>query len=419
MLPINASKLFNRQLWVVNGIYLVFLGFSVDKLGWGDDAYYSEVANTQPLLEWWWQRYLSWSGRVTIDVLTVGTITSEWFWRIAIPSSVLLLAYASIKVVKWKVTPMKLLLIFGLFAVGPAEVFAESFYWVTGFYNYLLPTALALFCYSELHNTEGRSIWRLVFSVLCVFIFAYQEQVVIAFILALGWSTYHKPTPMKWLVFFLTLVNSVFLFFAPGNESRMLGSTFMYFPNYYDFNIVQKVFLGLDKLYQAFVLSDNWPLFYLLSTLVFVSLLKEHRSLSEKASAYLVILYLVFFILQLQLSANLDTQLAHMKYVGEIRFESVPDGATYAGYLVLLLVMSSALTLILGLLNNTKGSGAALMSLLLGVMSVVMMGFSPTVYVSNYRVQMLFELGLILATLSLLRGIDWCKLHERLLCSKF
>lgn len=403
----NVRKVINTQLWFLIAIYLVLLGLSLDKLNWGDDAYYRKMSETRPLLDWWWERYRVWSGRIFIDLLTVTTITWEWFWRLAIPATLSLLAVSMIRLVKWQVTPAKLLLVLFLLAISPAKVMSESFYWITGFYNYLLPTALALFCFSELNSSKEPPIWRIVLAFLSVFIFAYQEQVTLIFCLALCISLYQKRTTLKWFILVLTVINSAFLFSAPGNASRVIASTFMYFPNYYDFHFLHKVILGMDKLYQVFAMPDNWPVIILLVAIVSVSALKQNRSISEKISALLLMFYVAFFFLQRQYAADLATPLTHLKYSGQIGYETIPDGATYGGYLVLLLVMSSVLILLFGLFNHSKGSLTAFSCLLLGVMSVVMLGFSPTVYVSHYRVQMLFEIGVILASLSLLRDVDW------------
>lgn len=403
----NVRKVINTQLWILIAIYLVLLSLSLDKLHWGDDGYYSQMSETRPLLDWWWERYRVWSGRIFIDLLTVTTITWEWFWRLAIPATLLLLVVSMVRLVKWQVTPAKLLLVLLLLANAPAKVISESFYWVTGFYNYLLPTALALFCFSEINSPKELPKWRIVLSSLSVFIFAYQEQVTIIFCLALCLSLYKERTSLKWFILGLTLINSVLLFLAPGNSSRVIASTFMYFPNYADFNILHKALLGMDKLYQVFVMPDNWPLVFLLVAIVLVSSLKQDRSIAEKVSVFPLMLYVSFFLLQRQYGADLATPLIHIKYAGQISYEAVSKGETYGGYLVFLLVMSSVLVLLLGLFNSSKGSQNAFLCLFLGVLSVMMLGFSPTVYVSNFRVQMVFEIGVILALLYLLREINW------------
>lgn len=419
MQTINARKAINTQLWLIIAVYLVMLSLTLGTAVGGDDSYYSKMAETRPLLEWWWERYRFWSGRVFIDLLTVATITWSWFWHLAIPATVLLLAFSLIRLVGWQTTPAKLILVLALFAVAPAKVMGESFYWVTGFYNYLLPTALALFCFGEITTPkEHRSLWRSILAVISVLIFAYQEQVTILFCLALCLSLYYERTPLKWFVLVFTLFNSLFLFLAPGNASRVLASTYLYFPNYQDFGLLQKVFLGMDKLYQVFVMPDNWPLVYLLITLVILSGLKSSRSFSERISSALLVFYIAFFFLQNQLGVDLKTPLLELDYTGKITSGAVSKGAMYGGYVVMLLVMSSVLTLLFGLFQHNKGSQAAFVCLLLAVMSVVMLGFSPTVYASNYRVQMLFEVGLILALLFLLRSAEWRSLLPQTMCTK-
>ncbi|SBT16999.1 hypothetical protein MGA5115_01087 [Marinomonas gallaica] len=405
MPAISVYKSLNRSLWIVIVAYLVLLSSSLDLLSWGDDAYFSEVANTRNLFAWWWERYLQWSGRIAIDLLMVGTITLKWFWHLLVPLTILLLSYSMLKLTKWQISAAKILLVLIMLALAPVEVMAESFYWVTGFYNYLLPSALALFCFTEL--TAPRVVmWRRVLATLSVLIFAYQEQVTILFCLAVCLSLYQQRTSFKWFILALTLANSTLLFLAPGNASRTLGSIFMYFPNYQDFGLLEKVLLGVDKLYNVFVKSDNWPLCIFMVVLLAISVFKPSRSWGEKISAMVVGLYIICFFLQYQSGANLNESLMGFSYQGGIDAELIPSGRTYAGYLLMMWVMSAVLTLMLGLMAEVKESKFALLALVFGVMSVVMLGFSPTVYASNFRVQVFFELGLIVATLYLLRSID-------------
>ncbi|WP_417504943.1 hypothetical protein [Marinomonas gallaica] len=405
MPAISVYKSLNRSLWIVIVAYLVLLSSSLDLLSWGDDAYFSEVANTRNLFAWWWERYLQWSGRIAIDLLMVGTITLKWFWHLLVPLTILLLSYSMLKLTKWQISAAKILLVLIMLALAPVEVMAESFYWVTGFYNYLLPSALALFCFTEL--TAPRVVmWRRVLASLSVLIFAYQEQVTILFCLAVCLSLYQQRTPFKWFILALTLANSTLLFLAPGNASRTLGSIFMYFPNYQDFGLLEKVLLGVDKLYNVFVKSDNWALCIFMVVLLAISVFKPNRSWGEKISAMVVGLYIICFFLQHQSGANLNESLMGFSYQGGIDAESIPSGRTYTGYLLMMWVMSAVLTLMLGLMTEVKESKFALLALVFGVMSVVMLGFSPTVYASNFRVQVFFELGLIVATLYLLRSID-------------
>jgi uncharacterized membrane protein YhaH (DUF805 family) len=69
----------------------------------------------------------------------------------------------------------------------------------------------------------------------------------------------------------------------------------------------------------------------------------------------------------------------------------------YIWYFVFLLVFVASLTLILRQLSSYGQQTLIVLSL--GVASVMMMGFSPTVYASTYRVHLLFEVSIIMAVL--------------------
>lgn len=403
----------NKILVFLLVAYFLMLGLSMDTHNWGDDQYFQALTDSGSIFEQVWSRYHNWSGRLGIELLLGYTIAWSLFWKLAIPLSIVLLIFCFLKLSKYQVSPLSFMFVTALINLMPSNITSESFYWVTGFYNYLLPCSLGVFCFYVLHEKVNDKKIRLL-ALFSVFIFSYQEQVVIVFVLAVLFSAYRSLSRDK--VFFLgvTFVNAAVLFSAPGNISRYSSSVRLYFSNYSDFGFVEKAYLGMDKVYQAFMMSDNWPLFVFLTLLAFLGYKNPEKSVSEKISLVVIVFYLLVVCLQQQKYAFTNESLMDLKYSGNISFKSIVSANMYKGYLVLLLVMSSAITLMLGLARKHSVIWPTLLCLFFGVISILMLGFSPTVYASGLRVVLIFELSLILATLYLFQ----CITNKSLVISK-
>lgn len=391
----NKVRYFS-SLFIV--LYLLIVSYSIETLHWGDDATFLAIANQTNfnILDWLYNRYFEWSGRVTIDFIMLGTINYSAFWKILIPLAMLLMATSISRVVFNKVEASFVLVVLLLMAISPVEIISESLYWVTGFYNYLLPLSLALYCFSIFKKATPRKI-SIVLSFLSVMIFAYQEQIVILFLLACLMVPNFYKDKFKLALILFVMINGAVLFLAPGNENRLLISYWGAYPQYLDFGLVEQLALGFDKLYQGFIFSDNWPLFIFLGALCGRYLFINKPALSEKASLVILIGFMAFFLAHTQEFPFSSRALAEAKYLGKINADAIIGGKMYIWYFVFLLVFVASLTLILRQLSSYGQQTLIVLSL--GVASVMMMGFSPTVYASTYRVHLLFEVSIIMAVL--------------------
>ncbi|MBJ7550359.1 hypothetical protein [Marinomonas ostreistagni] len=379
-------------------LYLLIVSYSIETLHWGDDATFLAIANQTNfnILDWLYNRYFEWSGRVTIEFLMLGTINYPAFWKILIPLTMLLMATSISNIIFNEVKAFAVLLILVLMAISPVEIISESTYWVTGFYNYLLPLSLGLYCFSILIK-KAPSRMSMVFSFFSVFIFAYQEQVVVLFLLACVCVPNFYKDKFKLALIFFVIVNAAVLFLAPGNANRLLISYWGAFPQYLDFGLPEQLALGFDKLYQGFIFPDNWPLFIFLGMLCGRYFFINRYAVSEKISLVVLVFFMAFFLAHAQEFPFSSQSFAKAQYIGEINSDAIIGGKMYVWYFAFLLVLVSSLILILRQL--TSFGVQILIVLSLGIASVMMMGFSPTVYSSTYRVQLIFEVSLIMAIL--------------------
>jgi len=390
----HANNALGYAVGLAACLYLVGVASSIALQAVRDDQFFLHALDNASLIDWLKHRYATWSGRVSLDALMVVTIGIEWFWRLAIPGSLLLLALSIARLTMNEITVFNAAAALLLIALIPAGINNEAVYWVTGFYNYLLPVSLAAYTFSVMSDKEAPNVEKLIAG-LFVFIFSYHEQVFAVFFVAAAISLLFDFRRFKLVVLLVATLNAAVLFMAPGNHVRSVDETWAWYPQFQEYGLLEKVFLGFDKLYQLLVMKNHWPLLLFLSLLAYLSTTKPSRSASELVSIFFVLSFII--VLGMNYLPFFGEAIMRTTYPGVLAAEWVPRARTYVGYLYTLLVMCSALTLLIGLSDRAKHAKPVVIVTLLAVASVVMMGFSPTVYASGLRVDFVFEILIIIA----------------------
>lgn len=383
--------------------YFFYVASSVGVLNWGDDATFFKIANEKDFnpYEWLSYRYNQWSGRVSLELIMITTISKDLFWRIGIPASLLLLFYSISKIVFIKPTPKSMFFVMILVSICPVEITSESVFWVTGFYNYLLPCSLSLYCFSVIKE-ENPKKYSIVFASFSVLVFSFQEQVFFIFMLSCLFN--YDLFKVKWRLFIMIifLVCGAVLFSSPGNIERLNISYWGGYPQFIDFTPLEKVMLGMDKVYQFFLLSSNWPVFVFVFFVVLNSFFKDDWSFSEGVSVIFSLLFLAFFIVDIQRFPFSNKGYFDFLYRGGVTADFTIGFLMYFCYLAFLFFVSSVFLLVLG--QSREIRNVTIFVVFLGSVSVAMMGFSPTVYSSTYRVHFVFEVSIIIAILYQVKG---------------
>lgn len=143
-----ANKWIGISLISMATLYLLTISMNVSLRDYHDDAFYLSAFESGEFISFLSHQYQTWSGRVLVDALMISTIGYRTFWLFGIPASLLLLSYSCCKMTSSRagLIPMSLFVI--LFASMPVQVINDSVFWVTGFYNYLLPTSVAFYVFS-------------------------------------------------------------------------------------------------------------------------------------------------------------------------------------------------------------------------------------------------------------------------------
>lgn len=381
-------------------LFYASLFFSLDIKVFSDDATFLAAATSgMSPLDYLSERYHTWTGRIAIEGIMFITIAIPTLWKLAIPTCLLLCAYAT-----WKsFFADKLhycygipLCLFFLLLINHSILDTTAFY-VTGFYNYLLPVSAGLFSCAVFARPSAFSTIEKNLVIPLAFIASQSEQVGFSmlgfFLVTLLWDrnttfAYRVCLLLVALTGFATLVS------APGNYLR-LASEMRYMPEFGDYSFVRKVLTGFDVFNAHYTDASN---LYPKIIALLLALLTLNKQFEFKRTAFLLAIAGVFqgsLFSYLLSTANNDSF--------SIRYLSSGLGLDYfASYTLTILSLVSATYIIRRIFSSNASFCLAVFLLLLHTASTTLVGLSPTAYESGFRVLLAGDvIGLMLICLLL------------------
>lgn len=384
----NVNKI-NYILFIVAALAIMHFTRNVTIRPDGDDQYFINLLSSNDVWGILKARYLTWSGRLGVEFALLHTIKLSYFWIIAIPACIFVTCYSMVVITCEKVNVgFALILAVLLFTLMKSSVIDDAVLWVTGFYNYLLPAALATLTLA-ICLKPGRYICiAKIVPLIAPFIYAYSEQIALATILALlvifvFSKECHKSLCLMSLI--VTIVNFMVCYLSPGSTERAQTEAWFAFPDYLTLNIFQKATLGVYLLHTHLSDVTNTPYLIFLVTCLVTGLISFRKDVLTLIACGLVALQ-VFVMFYLYKHAE-----NNMLSFSPERFTSVK---TYMFVLIDLVSFFSVLYISAKCFDNNYLTATALV---IGALSVVAMGLSPTVFSSGTRTMFVFDLSVIMA----------------------
>ena len=204
--------------------YLYFVMRMVHLRGYDDDHVFLTIFHSGNVVEQLLYRFNSWSGRLAIEFIMLFTIGYSFFWKLGIGLSIIVLCFACCRISRLNPGIINIAFALILFAAIPAEINADASWWITGFYNYLLPVSVALYVFSVSFCMK-KSIPEKIICIILAFYFPYMEQAGIAFIFAIICLIFARRKKVSYFditILIIVLVNLIICLKAPGNERRFI-----------------------------------------------------------------------------------------------------------------------------------------------------------------------------------------------------
>nr|WP_318382752.1 DUF6056 family protein [uncultured Enterobacter sp.] len=404
----NAKKLLP---WILVSVIIAYILQSIVFKYTGDDGYFSHALDSKGLFEFLLGRYNSWSGRVLIEMLLVCTINIPYVPYLIISLSLLLLSWS----ISHAVAPNNKSYGFGvLLALTLLSMnyhsFNQAVTWVTGAYNYLLPISLGIFSLS-LKDDAIRKNSPVVFCMLCLCVFfaCNNEQFGVCIILLLSLNMtrliYKKNTSTlkNEIIFFLfAITGTAFVLVAPGNASRFAAEIPRWMPDFESYNLITKASFALDRINNHLLNDENF-LYVACCALLIISTIKNKiKNTVELISVLICGIFLINFIFSTFPHRSGISIVFSNDYASP---ESWISWHLYASYFLSLL--SFCCLIYNALCSDVEGRPCGFISIILivGVLSLAMIGMSPTVYESGTRVAFLLDISLVFYAYSALKRL--------------
>lgn len=382
----------------------------------GDDVYFSN-AGKEDLLSYLAFRYHNWSSRIIIEFALILIFKLEFLvWKMINIIIYLLLGFLLSKIfvnpktdvrkANWFIVGM--LLIYPFYHMGSAG-------WVTTCVFYLYPLFLLIYCIYEVKKVfENRKIyWFEYILYFFALLFATSMEQITAmltvlFIVLIIYTAYQKNyRHLYGISLAVCFFQILFALTCPGNGIRQVTEIGVWYPGYESFNMFDKLNLGFYTTIIQF-LSSYDGVFIIFCLLLLGTIMYKYKkiwynviaAIPSGIWAFLVSVWLLLKSPVRHLVSNNSLVKAVLKLLDIGNEMSVPSKT-----ILLSLALLGVLLLLIYLVTLAFDKSEVifvLFILALGFGSRILLGFSPTVYGSGYRISLYLYFSLIIGTILLM-----------------
>ncbi len=379
-------------------VYCILVIFIHIKMSiWGDDKSFSIVLQEYKLFDWISIRYHTWSSRIIIESMMVILLSIGFnIWKLFNIVVFLILPYAIKKIFNSKDDIKINWIIYLTIFLIPASCYGDAG-WAATSMNYLWPLTFGLLsCIPIKKNFTNEKMGKveIVVSSISLMVACNQEQM--AGILAIIYVTTlcynlikRKNNKVIILNLIIVLANIIFIITCPGIDKRKISEIQHWFPNYVTLNLIDKAQLAITSMMRYIVIKGR-IIFMVMTTVIMCAVFITNKSKVCRNIAIIqfigsIPLNIVNRIIPNGLYIIKDT----INQFGETKL--VINPTTYDNLLLYIMIvyyviiLSCIIISLYSIFKNTNKTMIAISILILGLISRLVMGLSPTVFASAER----------------------------------
>lgn len=427
----NLVAMNNLKVWSKNVPYIIYtfwvlLYHKYMNLSMGDDSYFSTILNESNLFDWLTNTYNNMNARIGINLM-LALITRNTFIFLILDVIInVSIMYIIVKLIKLKslasrILLLSLLLMFNIHDMSSAGWMATmvNYMWVLfsilimatllkkyyfeGYCSYLLPSAILVICFAGFQEQAN----IILLTMILFFIYAFYQR--------------FKTIDNNALIFLsLVIVILLVLLFSPGNANKAFVGMNMNnewsSPLYMENHFFDKVWLGIIRFNALFLAAPQ-----IANHSNFMSVPDHHMTY-----AFALLLLTHYFCLSGEKVKQLDAILAatpilvllcyllssyfpFFTYVfsqpGMPFLIDYTDWSFYSPVIFSILFVVSYVTYIYRNFDR-RNFVISFVLLLSGLATQVMMGLSPTIYLSGARTSIFMYFSLLFLALFLYKDIE-------------
>lgn len=388
-------------------VFLFLLLFGLHfclKLHTGDDVFFGDV-QLSGLGEFLQSRYHGWTSRILIEMALVVLCDLPDFVWCFLDTLIILWLIRSVSYVFTKNGFKENLIVAVLTMVFPVLALGEAGWYATTL-NYLWPLAFGMFALVPIKNLYvGKpEKWYNYPLYLISLIFACNQEQMCAIVLAfyLIFTIYFgikrkKPEIFMIIQTLFALSSIIFIFTCPGNMARLPAEIEYWFNDYKNFNFFDKLVLGVNSTMSQLLTRADIPVF--IFVIMLPILLRKART-HVKVLSYIPAIFVAYCFCGKLLMPYISflNKLPFLSIV--VSFATQPT-AMGVSAIILFLINVLLLAIIVYMLfvigggkSNLERSLFIPLVFLAGIMSGVVLGFSPTLY-TGHRIYTFFTISLV------------------------
>ena len=387
-----------------------------------DDLIFSEALNKyEDIFNFVNVRYHEWSSRIIIEIVIVMIFNfGISVWKIFNIVMWTLLAKSITKICMTENSIINAV-IYLLVLVFPRVVINNTG-WVTTTMNYLWVISLGCYTISVIvdyiKQKEISNLKKILYSVACAYA-SNQEQMVVVIFLTFSFYLLYEVIKnksleilksRKFIIFLLliTIVSLIFILTCPGNYVRKADEIEAWLPNFANFNFFQNLEIALTATMSVIFLELNT--YYLTFTgICFIGILMFRKNIFEKIFSFLPFLLSVL----INIFSNINKYPYILVNLTKERFQTLNLLSTELiltwidclMYLIMIYIVVFLPVMIYYIFEDKKKSWICIFTYMLGGITRVIMGFTPTIFSSGERTFIFLYVSLTICTAMVLKEI--------------
>lgn len=399
MIKNKKNELFNILPFVIYSVLIIILHINMNIRG--DDEAFLQVLQKATLIEWNIFRYNFWTSRIIIETIIVLLVSwGNVMWKILNIGMFTLLPYSINKLfndnndlkLKWLICIVTLLI--------PINCYGDAG-WIATSVNYMWTLVFGILACipikKDLKN-EKLTIWERILSIISIIMASNHEQMVAILLIFYGLTLIHnikKKNKNNWIIIYMLIIllSIVFIFTCPGNNFRSIIETELRFPSYKNFNFINKIELGITSM-MRFIVIDGRIVFFASTLIIMFAVFATNKSKLFRIVSIIqftgsIPLNIIKNILPNNLIVIKDTIDKFNKQT--LVSQLFTDNNMFVFYIMFayyIIILISMIISLYAIFKNTNKSVFAITLFGAGVISRVLLGFSPTVYASVERISL-------------------------------
>lgn len=412
MIKINKKKFQIAAPFLLIFIMMIVLHF-IAVPGLNDDKWFASILNDKSLQEYWIWRYNTWSSRLIIEtILIFFTKYSFFLWRIADSMVIVLLVYSISRIFLEKSNyKYDIWILIGLILLYPFYQMSSAG-WVATTLNYLWPLSFGLFSFipikKQLNNEKMSIIEKIFYALALVFACNTEQMGAIIFGFYLIYSIYliknkqYTKENFAYILFcmLLSIVSLFYILTCPGNENRFIAELH-WLPEFTAYSFWDKILAGFISTTSYFFYKFRL-LYFLLCCLLSVCSFIKYKEIPKRIfGSFPLSIYTICTVGKKILLVFFPSFASNDPATYIFQVPSFTSFSLKIFCIINLVICVLLLLELFFIFDKEKAIGLSLI-LMAGGASRIIMGFSPTLYASEYRTYIYLYFSIIIICLLLL-----------------